>query len=124
MCIWKVDENDRLCQYCSYRSGCEVYPAIDVPDADELYAKYRAAMMAASGVDIGIMCRRPEYVYARYFVVNRLYEDGVSPKEIARVVGLDRCMTVYARNRVEFVLEHRGMYARENKIYENFIKNI
>ena len=113
-----------MCQYCTYRDGCEAYPVIDLPDADALYAKYRDIMIAVAGVDISIMCRKPDYVYARYFVVNRLCQDGVSPKEIERVVGLDRCMTVYARNRVSFVLEHRNMYARENKIYDNFIKNI
>lgn len=124
MCIWKVAECDRLCQYCSYRDGCEVYPTIDVPNADELYAKYKEIMMSVTGIDIGVMCRRSEYVYTRYFVVHRLYIDGVSPREIERVVGLDRCTTIHARKKVEYILKHRSMFLKENKIYEEFIKKI
>ena len=93
-------------------------------DSMELYEKYRAIMREVANVEIKSKCRARPVVYCRYFVVDQMYKDGVSPYDIAKCVGLDRTTTIHARKVVKFVLEFKHMFLKENRIYEAFIKKI
>lgn len=121
-CIWKIAEEDRLCQYCVWWGGCETRP-LTLKSAPE---EYVGAMNEMMGFDITARDRHLEYTYARYMVAYLMFKDGFSHPEIAKALRRDRATVVHALSVWRSVLEMPRAYQKEIEIYNKyvtFIKN-
>lgn len=115
MCIWPVNPEDRHCEFCSYRGGCDRYPK--KKSNPELY---RRIMFRIIGMDVLTRSRRQDLVWARNMVVYQLRLDGFSLKQIGRAVGLDHSTVVNCVHQVERMLERPSMYEKESEIWQEF----
>lgn len=118
MCIWEVDESARLCEFCSYRGGCESYEKVTpVDEAGSLYANILSEII---GRNILERCRERSVVWARNILCYRLYLDGYSLHQIGKFVGVNHTTVLYGRNQVSNMLEMPSMYPDEIKLWERF----
>lgn len=142
MCIWKVSEMDRHCDFCTYnkcyerkslfirkeaeeKAEEEVLP--EIPDAEkhEIWWTYLHIMNQILGGDIRSRCRRAELVWGRNFVAYQLHkEHGYSFVKIGYVINRDRTTVMYAISTVKQFLCYRRMYPKQLLIWEKFQKMI
>ena len=120
MCVWNVAESDRLCQFCTYRDGCERYPVgggFDI-NADGKYAI--GIMNDIVGEDILRRCREWRLVWGRYIVAYHLYKMGYSYPKIGRAVGLSHSTAMHAVGLVTEMLHLPGMFEKEMWLWKQF----
>ncbi len=120
MCIWQVEEEDRKCEYCSYRGGCEVFEKVTpVEEAGSLYVGILSTLV---GRNILERSRERVMVWARNMVCYRLSMDGYSLGLIGKFVGLDHATVIYAKKQVGNMLERPSMYPEETELWNKFTK--
>ena len=121
MCIWEVEESKRLCEFCSYRGGCEVYPG---EKNDERPKYYIEVMSLIVGCDILQKSRNQTLVWARNMVAYRLRLDGYSLIKIGRIMGLNHTTILNSERQVKRMLERPSMYGRECDLWQRFCEEI
>lgn len=119
MCVWKVEPEDRQCQFCSYRRGCERYPIIIKMD-EQVAGRYVDAMKEVVGFDVLERTRRQVVVWARNLVAFRLHLDGYSFAAIGRLLGIHHATVLHACRHVDEMLEHPNWYRKECEIWTKF----
>ena len=122
MCIWKVEVEERHCEYCTYRGGCESYER--VAPIDEAKQIYSGILSGLVGRDIMEQCRERDVVSARYILFYQLANDGYSQEKIGKCCGFDHSTVSYGKRQVENMLKFPGMYPVEMVIMHNFKKLI
>lgn len=122
MCIWEVREENRHCEYCSYRQGCEKYPVRTLPDG--MAGWYIETMSEIVGENILSRSRKRELVWGRNIVAYKLVKKGFSLYQIGGYLGVDHCTVIHCRKQVELMLKSPSMYRMEMRIYERFNKKI
>lgn len=118
MCIWKVEESERKCVYCSYRGGCEEYAKVTL--VDEAGAIYVGILSALVGRDIMQHSRERELVWARNMACYRLVMDGYSLCKVGRFMGMDHSTVSHAKKQVANMLDMPSMYPEEMSLWEKF----
>ena len=125
-CIWKVAEEDRHCEFCSYRGGCEKY-IVHGPTDERLkqdIERYSKIMVDIAGVDIIQRSRDRAVVWARNIVFYKLRADGYSLQRIGRFMNYSHCIVLYGSRRVEEMLQYPSMYSEEISLWNKFQKFI
>jgi len=122
MCIWKVAQEDRRCEFCSYYGECEAHEAS--PPVDVVGAIYCEAMGGIIARDVRDKTRERNVVWARYMVFWQLTKDGFSLTEVGDFMGFDHTTVLHGRNQIETMLEMPKMYPTEARIWEKFQKSI
>lgn len=122
MCIWKVKADDRQCEFCSYREGCERYPRIDTPEGRMEW--YVSVINGIVGDDVMRRCRRKDLAWGRYMVAYRLRQEGMTQEKVGRMLGLDHSTVFHCVKQIERMLERPAMYMEEFKIWNLFISKI
>lgn len=121
MCIWKVEPEDRHCQYCSYILGCEKRLVNGKRIGESEYLEeYLMAMSAEVGANILEKSRRARIVWGRYLLAYQLSLDGFSDKSIGNMVGLDRTTVIHAMKEVKKMIKSPWMYPSETEMWINF----
>lgn len=120
MCIWKVEEKDRRCEYCHYRGGCEKYPeGIEKEDVRSVAKRYIDVMCDIVGQDI-LKTRRMVPVWARNMVAFQLRSEGYTVAAVGSCLGLDHSTVTHCMSRVKDMLSHPMFYVRETRIWQKF----
>ena len=122
MCIWRVVEGDRMCEYCSYYGGCEKREKV-IP-IEERGDRYVEVMNGIVGMDILDRCRLRPVVWARNMVFYQLVKDGYSQGQIGNLMGFDHSSVFHGKKQVENMLEMPGMYPEEIGMWQKFQKTI
>lgn len=121
MCIWKVAERDRRCEFCSYRGGCEKYPeGIAKEDVRSVADRYVKAMSEIVGQDILMKTRSSLLVWARNMVAYQMRLEGYSVTAVGDRLGLNHSTVTHCKSRVEEMLSHPMFYPRETRIWQKF----
>lgn len=120
MCIWKVAEEDRHCEYCTYREGCEKHPVHKI----NLKEHYLDPMSKILGSDMLTRCREAEYVWARYIVSYQMSLDGYSRPVIGKLMGLNPSSITHGVRKIEEMLAHPCFFVRENKIWQKYCESL
>lgn len=121
MCIWKVEESDRWCEYCSYRGGCEKYPeGVEKEDIRSVADRYVKAMSEIVGQDILMKTRSSLLVWARNMVAYQMRLEGYSVTAVGDRLGLNHSTVTHCKSRVEEMLSHPMFYPRETRIWQKF----
>lgn len=119
MCIWKVEESERKCEYCSYRGGCEEYEKVTlIEEAGPIYVGILSALV---GRDIRERVREREIVWARYMACYRLVMDGYSLCQVGKFMGIDHSTVSHAKKQVAHMLDMPSMYPEEIILWKKFI---
>lgn len=122
MCIWKVNEGERLCEYCSYYGGCEVRErVIPIGEKGDLYASVLSGIV---GRDIRDHCRERLLVWSRNMAFYQLVKDGYTLWDVGRFMGFDHSTVFHGKKQVEIMLNYPGMYKEEYGIWLKFQKTI
>ena len=87
---------------------------------DETFARYRDAMLTATGVDCMERSRRQPVVWARNIIAFEMMHDGFVHTEIARRLGLSHSQLPYCRERVAGLLQAPRFYDNEITMYHQF----
>lgn len=125
MCIWKVSESDRRCEYCSYRGGCERYPkGKEKEDVRSVAERYVEAMSDIVGQNILIRTRSILLVWARNMVAYQLRLEGYSVTAVGECLGLNHSTVTHCASRMKEMLERPKMYAKEARIWTEFQKRL
>lgn len=120
MCIWKVEEKDRRCEYCHYRGGCEKYPeGIEKEDVRSVAKRYIDVMCDIVGQDI-LKTRRMVPVWARNMVAYQMRQEGYSVTAVGECLGLDHSSITHCSGKVRDMLAHPRLYAQEIRIWQKF----
>ena len=122
MCIWKVNEEERRCEFCSYREGCERYPRIETPEGRKNW--YVSVINGILGDDVMQRCRRKDLAWGRYMVAYMLRKAGMTQEKVGRLLGLDHSTVYHCERQVERMLERPSMYQEEFKVWNLFISKI
>lgn len=122
MCIWKVSEEDRLCEYCSYRKGCEKYPVRESPEGMAGY--YVEVMSEIIGRNVLDRSRNRDLVWGRNMIAYQLLRSGLSLSEVGRLLGMDHSTMHYCKGQVAKMLSMPSMYVREIDIWNQFQERI
>lgn len=122
MCIWKVNEDDRRCDLCSYNGGCEVREKKET--IEEAGRRYLSVMYGIIGRDVREKTRERSVVYARDMVFYQLQEDGFSQPQIGSFFGFDHATVFHGKQQMKNVLAYSSMYPYEMSIWEKFQKSI
>lgn len=122
MCIWQVSEEERHCEYCSYRKGCEKYPVRTLPDG--MAGWYISVMCEIVGGDILDRSRKWDLVWGRNIVAYRLVKNGFSLSKVGEYLGMDHSTILHCKRQVERMLKAPCMYRMETEIWEMFNKKI
>lgn len=121
MCIWKVSESDRRCEYCSYRGGCEKYPeGVEKEDIRSVADRYVRAMSEIVGQDILMRTRSSLLVWARNMVAYQLRREGYTVTAVGSCLGLNHSSVTHCMSRVNEMLSHPIFYPRETRIWQKF----
>ena len=123
MCIWSVKPEDRHCEFCSYRGGCERYPIVvdRYRHALEKANRYISLMSEAVGEDIMVRSRKNGLVWARNIVLYMLRMDGFTLMSIERATGMSYTTVIHATNQVREMLKRPNMYPEETKLWQKFL---
>ena len=123
MCIWPVKAEDRHCEFCSYRGGCERYHSVEkrYSHALEKANRYISVMSEAVGCDIMIPSRKQTLVWARNMVLYMLRLDGFSLMSIEKATGMNHATVIYADRKVKEMLKRPNMYPEETEIWQKFL---
>lgn len=122
MCIWEVKDEERHCEYCTYRGGCESYEK--VTPISEAVSIYSGILSALVGRDIMVKSRERNVVSARYILFYQLIKDGYSQEKIGKNCGFDHSTVLHGKRQVENMLRFPSMYPIEMVILQNFNKLI
>lgn len=122
MCIWQVSEEDRHCEYCSYRKGCEKYPAKTLPDG--MAGWYISEMSEIVGRNILERSREWYMVWGRNMVAYCLIKKGCSLQKVGEYLGMDHSTVSHCKRQVERMMKAPCMYRMETAIWEKFKKKI
>ncbi len=118
MCVWNVSEEDRRCEYCSYRQGCERYPVRELPEG--MAGWYVQVMSDILKCNILMRSRKRELVWGRYMVAYRLVKNGLSLGKIGKLLGMDHATVLHGRRQIEEMLSMPKMYPDEMEIWYKF----
>lgn len=118
MCVWKVDESERNCEYCSYSGGCEERERV-IP-IEEPGALYAGILSALVGSNILAHSRKRELVWARNMACYRLVMDGYSQGQVGKFMGLNHATVFHGKEQVANMLEMPSMYPTEVRVWEKF----
>lgn len=117
MCVWKVDESDRLCIYCTFWGGCESREReVFELDAEEAVEKMNEIVPE----DLFSPCRRANIVWARYMVEYYLRMLGYSLNKIGGLFNRDHSTVVHSVKEVKKMLKAPALYREEAKIWSKF----
>lgn len=120
MCIWKVSESDRRCEYCSYRGGCEKYPkGVMKEDVRVVAERYVRVMTDIVGQDI-LKTRRLLPVWARNMVAYQMRQEGYPVVAVGDCLGLNHSTITHCAGRVRDMLSHPRLYTQEIRIWNRF----
>lgn len=120
-CIWKTSVEDRRCEYCSYRGGCERYPkGVEKEDVRSVADRYVRAMSEIVGQDILMRTRSSLLVWARNMVAYQMRLEGYSVTAVGDRLGLNHSTVTHCKSRVEEMLSHPMFYPRETRIWQKF----
>lgn len=117
MCIWSVNPEDRHCEFCSFRGGCESYPIKVDDDSPYMYIKLMSDIV---GTDILQRSRLQLLVWARNMVAYRLRLDGYSLTKIGKIMGLNHTTVLNCERQVKRMLERPLMYDKECELWQKF----
>lgn len=118
MCIWKVAEEDRHCEYCSYRGGCERY---EVKPLYESRAQYFIRVMNdIIGDNVLRRSRKRELVWGRNIVAYQMKREKFQSVDIAKCLGLRHCTITHAVSSVVEMLNMPGLYQNEMRLWNFF----
>lgn len=117
MCIWKINEEYRMCEYCCYPHHCEAHPEAKKTIPSETIIE---AMNSILGEDIRQRCRRSELVWARNMVAYRLMLNGLKQEEAASLLGLNRTTMVHCHKQVRNMLDYPKSYIEEFRLWKRF----
>lgn len=123
MCIWNCAVEDRHCEFCSYRGGCERYPLLEsrYEGAKMQAEEYIGLMSKAVGEDIMVSSRKQNLVWARNMVLYMLRVDGYSLMSIENATGRNHSTVIYATRQVKEMLKKPNMYKDEIEIWNKFL---
>lgn len=120
-CIWEVSPEKRQCEFCVFRD-CDPRQQKEKEriEPEPLADGYIKAMSDAIGVDIRGRCRQQIYVWGRNIVAYQLVKDGLSQKEVAGFLGIDRSTVYHCIRSVENMLVFPKSYPKEMEVWRNF----
>lgn len=125
MCVWKVEESDRRCEYCSYRGGCERYPeGREKEDVRSVAKRYVETMSSIVGRNIIAKDRSMLSVWARNMVAYQMRREGYPVTAVGDCLGLNHSTVTHCALRVRQMLEMPRMYMREARIWTEFQKRL
>lgn len=116
MCIWKVAEEDRHCEYCLWHEGCEARPT-EMMKRERLYIETMSTLI---GRDILTDTHERNVVFGRNMVAYQLIMDGCGVCRAGRLLGRDHSTIVYAKYQIQAMLNMPQMYVREMAIWNEF----
>lgn len=122
MCIWKVAEEDRRCEYCSYKGGCETFPdaqIMNIVPGSVLFER-ASIMNELIGDNVLRRTRRANVVWARNMLCYSLFADGYGYSGIGRAVGLDHASVIHCVRRAKEMLRNPSMYGPEMAIWQKY----
>lgn len=114
-CIWKVAEEDRHCEYCSFHGGC-----VKHPERIDRKERYVYIMSKIIGRDVREKSRERLLVWCRYMIVYQMRLDRDLTTEIGAFLGLDHSTVTYGTDRMIDMLKHPGYYPKEMAIWHKF----
>lgn len=120
MCVWKVNEKHRMCQFCNYRGGCERYPVSGRHGIEADGERMLKIMNGIVGDDVRKKRRSPRYLWGRYIVAHHLRVMGYSYPEIAGVLGLTHAAIINSESQVTKMLQMPQMYKFEKDLLDAF----
>lgn len=122
MCIWKVNKEDRHCEFCSYMKGCEKRIVGDVPEGPA--GAYVFAMNEILGKNIMERCRKRDLVWGRSMVLYRLTNDGMSQRLAGEIFGIDHSTVHHCVEQVKAMLKNPSYYFVEYSVWNQFINKV
>ena len=121
MCVWKVEEKDRRCEYCTYNGGCERYPeGGGRRDFREVAEFYVTTMSDIVGRDIRLRSRKQLVVWARNMVAYQLRQEGYVTTDIGKTLGLDHSTITHCQGKVRDMLANPRLYVSEMRVWREF----
>ena len=118
MCIWRVDEKDRMCGYCIYsKCGMRARPEMSANDVCE---KYIGILRDITGVDALEKTRKREVVWCRNIIALQMSTDGFIQEDIGSSLGKDRATIAHCIKMMINALDNPKMYKDENSIWYKF----
>lgn len=117
MCIWSVVPEDRHCEFCSYRGGCEKHQISVGEDRSSLYIDLMSKIV---GSDILQKSRNQTIVWARNMVAYCLRLDGLSLEKVGKILNLNHTSILYCERQVKRMLDRPVMYYRECELWQKF----
>lgn len=123
-CIWKVAEEDRHCEFCSFRGGCEKYPIEFKPDAGSVAEYYVDIFAEILGKNVLVRTKKPIFVWGRYMIAYQMRLEGYSLGSIGRALGLHHTTVLHGLAAIGNMLKYPRMYPRETKIWDSFQQKI
>ena len=120
-CIWNCPIEDRKCEYCTFRGGCDRYPLHRESVRPQ---RYIAIMEEIIGEPVLSRTRHRLPVWARNMIAYQLWQDGFKSTEIAKIFGFDHSTIVHCRKQVGKMLKMPRMYSIESEIWRKFQESI
>ena len=118
MCIWKVSPEDRRCEFCTYRGGCEKFPV--KPILQEVFERYVGIMSEVVGGDILRKDRHAKLVWARYLVQYQLNSEGYSMNGMSKLFKQNHSTIMYGLGCVKWALGNLSCYPEVDEIWSKF----
>lgn len=118
MCIWNVAKNERHCEYCSYRGGCERFGPQSNLESD--LNRYVSIMQELVGKGVMGKARISVFTWARYMIEYQLLLDGYEANAIGKITGKAGATIYYGKHQVLKMLAAPKMYARETECWTKF----
>lgn len=118
MCLWKVAEADRHCEFCVYEGCGQRMPC------KESVRAYLKAMEAVVGDDFYCESRKRRLVWARNIVAYQMFKDGYKHSQIGKAIHRDRTSAMHAINNVTDMLSMPRQYPQEMAIWREFQKKL
>ena len=117
-CIWKVAEEDRHCEFCSFNGGCEARGT--VMTLDEKAVMVLGVMNDIIGEDVRVRCAKSRLVWARNMVEYKLSSYGMSLNQIGMVVKRDHSTVFNGIRRFNDAMKYPSMYQDVMEIWNSF----
>lgn len=117
-----MSEEDRHCEYCSYREGCERYPLRELPNG--MAGRFVEVMSGIVGKNVLDRSRRWDMVWGRNIVAFQLLQNGLSLGKVGKLLGMDHSTVYHCKTQVKAMLRTPSMYQREIEIWNKFQETI
>lgn len=121
VCIWSCKVEERRCEYCSYRKGCEKFPNAERLD---LKARYVDKMSEIVGMDILTRVRCTTLVWARYMVAYQMRQEGFTTGAIGKLLHMDHSTVTYAVKRINMMFDFPRFYPKELEIWQKYRESL